>query len=320
MGNQKPFNKSIAAKGFSNTFHIMPSKIRCDHRDNSSRAAIYQVADTIPEIAHFFADNAPFCFTLAEVEARLKSFKQTSPRGQITEAHTYMTNTGHPVLSKGYLRHAAMLLAEVRGELDQIEGARTGLRVMRVPMPQSPEAFTADALANYEENEERKKMSSVDLAWFYRRLIDAHKMSAKTVAARCNTSLSTVNKHLQLFKLKPRIVLDIHEGRVKMSAALADASEKGEGGATGPRKGVKHTAIKRAYEALRTQDYAAELLTSEVVYTAQDMLNMIAHIGGIENGSPPQEFLDFITNAPAKPRGRPKGTTKKAPPKQEPKT
>ena len=312
------FDKGVGALRLSSAFSILPSKIRSDHRTNASRAPMYTVLGQVPEIADCPEISDAFCFTRAQVEQRLASMQAKT---QIVAARGYRTSTGHPVLKEGFLRHAAMLLAEVRGELDTIPDGAKGLRIIFVSPPKTPEDQVAGLFANCEENDERLDRSPVDTAWLIKRAI-AMQVTKEDIAKELGCSVRVVDRHLSLLALDPMVQLDVHTGKVKMSAVLKDASKKGEGTGRGKRAGVPHTKLRRAFAAISESDHGAERRASDVTFTAEEILSALSWGAGVENDAPPESIRKFIEDAPAKPKkkaGRKKKAATNAAPSPAPK-
>ncbi len=314
-GKSLEFDKALGARKYGAAAHILPSNILARHEDNSSRAALYDVQDKIPELAESGALGDKFCFTLAEVEQRLASLKA---HGQLTAVRVYRTNTGQATLGEGYLRHAAFLLAEVRGELDQIPNGKHGIMLTRVEMPTTVEGRIAAAWSNHEENAERKDQTPIDIAFFLRVQCAQPDATRDSVAERIGMKRRQVDRHLQLLTLSLSVQLDVHEGRKTMAEALKVASERGEGAARGKRAGVAISQIKRAIAALRAPDskHGTDLIEADTVFTTEELVETLAWIAGVEGAEPPDAIKSFVEDTPAKvskPRGRPK--KKVAPPK-----
>ena len=312
-GKSLEFDKTLGARKYGAAAHILPSNILARHEDNSSRAALYDVQSKIPELAESGALGDAFCFTLTEVEQRLASLKT---HGQLTAVRVYRTNTGQATLGEGYLRHAAFLLAEVRGELDQIPGGgKYGILLTRVEMPKTVEGRIEAAWANHAETADRKTPPPIDIAFFLRVQCAQPDATRDSVAERIGMQSRQVARHLQLLTLPLSTQLDVHEGRKTMAEVLKVASERGEGTARGKRAGVALSQIKEAVLLLKseTSEHGNALIEADVVFTTEELVETLAWFAGIEGAEPPALIKSFIVDTPAKipkPRGRPK----KAPP------
>lgn len=312
-GKSLEFDKALGAVKYGKTRCILPSNILARHENNSSRAALYDVTSQIPELADSRALSDKFCFTLAQVETRLASLKA---HRQITSVQVYRTKTGQANLGKGYLRHAAFLLAEARGELDQIPGGKDGIRVEFSEAPDSLEGHIEAAWSNHEENAERKDQTPIDIAFFLRVQCAQPDATRDSVAERIGMKSRQVARHLQLLTLSLAVQLDVHEGRTTMVDALKVASERGDGTARGKRAGVPLSQIKEAVRLLQSENstHGADLIEADTVFTTEELVETLAWIAGVEGAEPPDAIRAFVEDTPAKvskPRGRPK----KAPPK-----
>lgn len=256
---------------------IKPSHIRADHRNNESRGwAPYEAPE---EIKHLLVDGR-CCFTLEEIEQRFASIML---EGQICEVEVSMGGDKRPTLTVGYLRHAAFLLAEVRGVLDQIPGmkgrSKPGVRAKIVPAPKSQDDWDRASDRNFAENNERLALTPVQFAFYCKRKLDMFNangeplytrltLAQKLSASGRDISKRTIDRHMQLLSVRPEVLLAVHEGRMKMSAALKQQSEKGEGTATGKLPGVPRKVIR----ARNVDKRPAVALTPEQTDTLVEVL------------------------------------------------
>lgn len=307
----------IQASKYHNVRHILPSAIRVDFLENHSRECFWSVGDVLPEIEGWngLKKSSRICLTRPEIEARLESFLATKPRGQIDSVDVYATNTGVPVLAKGYLRWSAMALAESRGLLGQIAGATKGLRCNVLPPPKNDQERHELELANFRENHHRLNMTAIDFAHFLSRQETRKAMTRNRLSQETGLSVRVINDYLRLLSLPLSKQIAVREGWSK-TAALGWLSKNGEGTATGPQKGrpkyVKHSQVVRALEAQANEGYAEELLESDRTYTGEDVLALIAWFGGRQaKKEAPSEFVKFIEKAPKKaPKGKKKAKRK----------
>lgn len=238
------FDEDTGAKKCHSSFRIMPSKIRADHyNDNHDRAAMYSLADELPELAKHpaFADDR-FCFKRHEVLQRAESFKKN---GQQEPLKVFRSNTHKADVAAGFLRHAAGLFLEVTGQLDDAPGLRDGLRC---DAEERPKDQLAEVGKNTAENESKDR-TPIDRAWLCRR----YKQLGKTTEEIGQLLVPQVDKrvvdrYLQLLNLTPQEQLDIHEGRLAYSKALDKQSKKGKGTAKGERPGAKHKLMRAALD------------------------------------------------------------------------
>jgi hypothetical protein len=240
------FDPLVGAKKNHSSFVALPSKLIARHVDNHDRAPMYSLRVELPELAGHPAfgkgdDADKFCFARADVLKRAESFKRV---GQEQRIRVCRTNTGAGKVTAGYLRHAAALYLEVAGELAACPGMVTGIRFDGEDQARTAEQQLESVWHSSAENE-RKETSPIDFAWKCKRLL-ALQVSRKEIAERLEVSLSYVDKTLRLLTLSVATQLAVHEGRLPMTKALADASEAGEGSARGPDSGVKKSAIVRA--------------------------------------------------------------------------
>lgn len=245
--NRAAFAEDVQASTGGELRRIRPSDIRADHQRNTSRWAAY---DPPEELRNYFGD-AKICFTEGQIEGRLASLLA---EGQIDPVDVSISNTGHPDLVKGFLRHCAFLLAEVRGVLDAIPGAKgttvTGIRAQVVAAPKTQADHAAIARRNLAENRERQEMTPVDLARYIKGRLNSYDddgvpVSMQQVCAELGLKKRSVERYLQLFTLRPDTLLAVHEGRLAMTAALKDASKHGEGTARGSNGGIGRKTMRR---------------------------------------------------------------------------
>lgn len=217
---------------------IKPSHIRADHRNNESRGwAPYEAPE---EIRHLLADGR-CCFTLEQIEERLAS---VFLEGQICEVEVALGSDKRPTLQIGYLRHCAFLLAEVRGMLEQIPtSARTkvwGIRAKIVPAPKSQDEWDRASDRNYAENSERLQLTPVQFAFYIKRKLDMFDangeplynrltLAQKLSASGRSVSKSVIDRHMLLLTARPETLLAVHEGKLKMSEAIKQMRQRGEG-------------------------------------------------------------------------------------------
>jgi len=298
---------------------ILPSHIRADHGGNQ-RWAPY---DTPEELVKFIGDKC--CFQLATIEKRLASFKS---QGQIDAVKVSVSGTGHPDLEVGFLRHCAFLLAEVRGEMDDIPGAKgtklTGIRCELVKAPDSQEGQEQRRQRNYAENNERKDLTPVDRAIYFKRRLaalreDGSTMSRQELADEVDHHVDYVNRHLRLLSdLKPEELLAVHEGALPMSKALKAASNRGSGNSKGPRggrKGVKHSNIARAVRQAQDRQPPTQALKPARMVEVFAILSGEAEITD-DTSNHVRLWVDWVdadkSEEPSKPGTKPK-KKKKAP-------
>ena len=248
------YNEAAEYTTRGTTGALRPSGIWADHAENGR----LQAYDTIPELVKFIGPKC--CFSPAQIVKRLVSLLN---EGQITPVEIYVTATGQATLVDGYLRHAAFLLAEVRGQLDRIPRAQGKILTLEIKQPKNADDWAAIADRNLAENREREPLTDADMAvWIERRhaqlvrqfrkedeALGEKKASGKateTIAERLKLSVSTIAKYRRLAALKPSVLLAVHTGAMKMSAALSKASQAGEGTHTGPRAGVPHKSMRLA--------------------------------------------------------------------------
>lgn len=265
MNAEAPVTKSPRSRGAKyneaaeyttrgTTGALRPSGIWADHAENGR----LQAYDTMPELVKFIGPKC--CFSPAQIEKRLTSLLN---EGQITPVEIYVTATGQATLVDGYLRHAAFLLAEVRGQLDAIPRAQGKILTLEIKQPKNADDWAAIADRNLAENREREPLTDADMAvWIDRRHAQlvrqfrkddetlgekkANGKATEAIADKLKWSVSTVAKYRRLAALKPSTLLAVHTGVIKMSAALSKASQDGEGTHTGPRVGVPHKSVRLA--------------------------------------------------------------------------
>lgn len=308
------FATDVGAKRSYKAFTILPSKIKANHDNNYARAAIYSLAEQLPELAdHPALESERVCFTRDEVLERVASFQANSQR---TAIKVWRTNTHVAYVAEGYLRHLAALFMEVTGELAKVSDMRDGLRCEAEEQPKSPEDQVAAAWSNHAENADRKATSPIDDAWLCKRLT-AMQVPRDEIAKRLGTrkrgdkrkqgvSKRTVDRLLSLLALPIDVQLAVHEGRVTVSAALKDASKKGQGTARGSNGGVSRRAIRRRSPNNRP----STKLTPEQIDELVDA--MIGDKPIAEASDAVAKWLSYL-DAPKPPR-EPKKPRKKAPP------
>lgn len=287
---------------------FLPSHIRVDHAANQ-RWAPY---DTPEEIREWIGPRC--CFTLAQIEKRLASLLS---EGQLEDITVTISNTGYPDLAIGFLRHAAFLLAEARGLLDDIPGAKgirfSGVRAKVIPAPKTQSEHRALARKNRAENMERQDLSPVDLGFNLKRALnemddEGRKPSSEEVAAEFGISKRTLDRYLQLTTLAPEVLLAVHEGRKHMSAALSEASQRGAGSSRGPNSGIQRKAMRRRARDARPEtplnpmqvDALIDLINGDVLPTDVDD-TVRAWIAYVNPPPPPKQSTKPKKKAPPKP-------------------
>ena len=296
------FDDSVGAKRNHTAFVALPSHITAKHVDNHDHSSLYSLAVELPELAGHKAfgkgdDADKFCFSRADVLARVESFKRN---GQEQRIRVGRTRTGKAVVTAGFLRHAAALFLEVTGELASCPGMADGLRFDGEVIAATPEQQVAAVFHSSAENE-RKSTSPIDDAWKFKRLL-ALGVSRADIAAQIPCSLSTVNKRLALLSLPVSAQLAVHEGRLTWIKALADASSEGVGSAHGPRLGHTRKAIRRNHTSARP--------LPEVSLSAAEVVQLLAASHGVvlRIELPPAlaELFDWYSHeepdAPAEPK------------------
>jgi hypothetical protein len=303
-----------------------PSHIRSNHAENQ-RLAPYDAPDEIaqwlvpPGVEYEPGMRVACCFTLEQIEARLKSLLT---EGQINPVEVSMSGTKYPDLEVGNLRQCGFLLAEARGLLDQIPRAKgtacTGIKAIIVPRAKSQAERATKARRNRAENNEHQALSPVDHGLFFKRELEAiredgTKKTVKELAAEEGCSVDYINKHVRLFKcLTPPQLLEVHEGKVPMSIALRRASKAGTGGNTGPRgstPAIKHSAMQRALANVETRKPpSADLSHAQV-------LALLARLAGTQTSSDDELVESWIDFADAdKSVGKPAKVDKPSKPKK----
>ena len=303
-GEQFDANAGHSTRGVTSAF--TPSGIEADHSTNMRWLA----HDTMPELVQYL--GAKCCFSAEQIEGRLRSLKS---EGQITPVTVYASATGRATLVDGYLRHAAFLLAEVRGELSLIPRAKDKILGIEVKQPKSIEDWSALADRNLAENRERAALTDADLAFDVERRLallvrelgkadesltekTAVKPAIEQLAAKLGMSTRNVLRYRQLAQSKPTTLLAVHTGALSMAAALRNASTKGEGTATGPRAGIARKAIRRALAATTSRP----LPDAKVRFTAEEtMLLAGAIVGEVDPADLPEHVAALVEwlDAPA---------------------
>lgn len=293
-----------STRGVTSAF--LPSGIEADHSQNMRWLA----HDTMPELVKYL--GARCCFTTEQIEQRLRSLKS---EGQITPVTVYASATGRATLVDGYLRHAAFLLAEVRGELDTIPRAKGKILGIEVKQPKNAEDWAALADRNLAENRERAALSDTDLAFYVERRLPqfvrefrktdetlsekaATKLAVERLAEKLGLSTRHVQRYRQLAQSKPATLLAVHIGALTMTAALRTASTKGEGSAIGPRAGINRKAIRRALAATTSRP----LPNAKAKFTAEEaMLLAGAIVGEVDIDDLPEHVAELVgwLDAPA---------------------
>jgi hypothetical protein len=276
--------------------NIPVASIKVDHRNNTSRAAIY---DSPPELEPFIGPKC--CFTLAEIEGFLNEPGGMKDVGQLQPIGVFLTKTGETHLVHGHFRHATLLLAHVRGVAVPGAYPASGEKMIRakcvtVTEPKSADDWRKIALRNAAENAITKRQSPVDIAYLIRALSklpdnDGNTPDLKTVAASMlpAMSYSQACRYLSLLELHPSKLVDVHEGRVKMSAALKAKSESGLGSAMGPRPAIAIKAMRRAVGS------ASDRPPPDITITGVDLPLLLAGlIGDKEIGELPEHVQQAI--------------------------
>lgn len=307
-----------STRGVTSAF--LPSGIEADHAQNMR----YMAHATMPELLQHLGPRC--CFSPEQIEQRLRSLKS---EGQITPVTVYPTGTGRATLVDGYLRHAAFLLAEVRGELDQIPRAKGKILAIEIKQPKSADDWAALADRNLAENRERAALSDTDLAFYVERRLPqlvralraadealtekaATTLAVEQLAAKLGMSTRNVHRYRQLANSKPATLLAVHNGTLTMSAALRKASESGEGNATGTRPGIARKAIRRALASTTSRPLPKTVTT----LSAEDaMLLAGAIVGEVDTDDLPKHVAALVRwlDAPASPKeAKPKRQKKAA--------
>lgn len=225
----------------------LPSAIKVDHRSNSSRAAIY---DSPPELAPYIGPKS--CYRVEELEAFLNDpVEGLFAVGLGQPVKCYLTKTGDAHLSVGFRRHAALLLAEVRGELHRVPGLGGKITYTTVAEPKTPADWARLDDLNRAENDQRKTRTPIDILYNvkYRLSLADDKGQTPTreqVADSLGISKRQLDRYMELDDLPPWQKIEVHEGRLSISAALAKKSEEGRGNSKGKRPGIPHSAMQRA--------------------------------------------------------------------------
>jgi hypothetical protein len=316
MGTKKPKAGEATVR---DALAYIPSKIRANHLRNYSREQF----TTPPELKRYLGDVCSF--TLAEIEERLASLKKHK---QISPVNIYLTGTGDAFLARGYLRHAAFLLAEARGERDQIPGSGGKILCTLVTEPKSEADWLALAEANYAENTDIKSLTAVDKARYVSRLLmpvsegGFGRTQEQALQAIGLTDKRQLDRYLRLLKLPPDVRADVHFGRVTMSKALSGSTDKGEAGSPGERAGIKHTSTRSAHEHIVDRPAPTRGLNAEEMrlYTA-----LCSGVLVMDEDEMPENLRAWYRwSAPTpeeikalKPKREPKPTTKKSPPKPD---
>lgn len=253
MGGKKKRPKQGEGTNRDASYYI-PSKIHVNHARNFSRADCHPVP---PELQPHI-EGSTFCFTLAEVEGRLREYlgrvrpeEDADPKacGQITAATIYLSATNDAFLVDGYLRHAAWLLAEVRGLLTKKTNV---FKVDHIAQPKTDADWAAIRRRNYKENHSRKKLTAIDRAYFAQRLCTPVKEGGGGLTpadAALEMGLSSarqVNRLKSLLALPPDVRAKLHAGEMTIKQAEDYGKNTGQGTHKGGRQGVKHSNMRRA--------------------------------------------------------------------------
>ncbi len=226
---------------------MIPSAVKANHLRNYSRKGI--LYDTPPELLPYL--GAKCCFTLTQIEARMESLLS---RGQDTAVRVYLTLTGETHLVVGFLRHAAMLLAEIRGMLDKVPNAGGKILCLTVTEPKSIADWLKIADMNYGENTEHLELSDIQKAMYaelcMKPVIEGGFGLSPIEAAKrigCNSERQ-LNRYLRLLKLPLDVILAVHEGRTTQTAALKSSTDHGEAGSPGVRGNMSVKKMRIAVE------------------------------------------------------------------------
>lgn len=223
-----------------------------DYTRNYARACLYRYK------------GQPCCFSAKEEHVRELQASLLS-EGQVQPILVYADGLGRPVVHAGFRRVFAFSLLADAGKAEQIPGSDGGrITALKIAAPKSPEEHLAAAQSNLHENM-RRPPSAVDIAFTLRRFaldLDEHgefglgRLEAgRRIAAVTGQPLSVtqVGKYLQLLALSPAVLGQVHRGETTMSAALAEASKKGEGRARGPQAGIRRAEMRRLADHLPPQ-------------------------------------------------------------------
>jgi len=280
---------------------VLASRIRADHEtDNYSRAPLYSLAHEFADLPAYAEHPAwcgmdGFCFTRAEVEERAASLLASGQRQEITCHHRRISGGDVPFVAEGFLRHAAMLLLEVRGcHVGVPEAAGGTMRIVVKPEPKTAEAKLVALRGNVAENEVRKRTTPADCGRLCVRL-GVLGMTPKQIADELGKSPSWVQQHTRLVtKCAPDRVLAVHEGRMTLAQALAESSERGEGGSPGPRTGVPVKAMRRALAQIdrRPLPEPPAQIGGAQVYTQAEFVTALALATGVHVSELPESLRD----------------------------
>jgi hypothetical protein len=238
------FAESVGASKIHTSFRLSPDKIVANHEHNTSRSALYVLAEQMPELTKYKCLESPMCcFTRAQVLKRAESLLE---KGQETAIKISRTRKHTARLKDGYLRHIAALYLLVTGQWSDAER----LRCEAVEEPSSPETQLAVTLGNVVENKDRTPPTPIDDAWCARRLL-ALQRTQKQVAQDLGCKVEHVRKLLDLLTLDPSEQIAVHEGRKTMETALREAKERGQGREVVKRPGVGRTVIRKRDRSAR---------------------------------------------------------------------
>jgi hypothetical protein len=252
---------------------MIPSAVKANHLRNYSRKGI--LYPTPPELVPYI--GAQCCFTLAQIEARMESLLS---RGQDTAVRVYLTLTGETHLVVGFLRHAAMLLAEIRGLLDKVPNAGGKILCLTVTEPKSIADWLKIADMNYGENTEQLGLSDIQKALYAESLMKGvieggfglgPLEAAKHIGVDSERSLA---RYLRLLKLPLDVILAVHEGRMTQSNALKASTNSGAAGSPGVRGNMSVKKMRVAVEMRETNPPPSVSLTPD------EQIVLIRLIGG----------------------------------------
>lgn len=292
---------------------FLPSHVRADHAHNTSRWAPY---DTPAELVEHLGPKC--CFTLEQIEKRLASLLS---EGQLEDVTVSISGDGYPDLVFGFLRHAAFLLAEVRGSLDTIPGAKgmkfAGIRAKVVQAPKTQADHAEIARKNLAENRERQEMSPVDLAFYAKRRLAAfddegNTPSREDVAKELGMSKRTLDNYIQLTSARPEQLMAVHTGMVSMSGLLSQMRDKGQGTARGRNPGVQRKAMRRR----KPEQRPTNMLSPPQIDALIDVINGDKPLAEVDDA----DVVQYVRYFDAPPEPKPAKPKKKAPPKPGKKT
>lgn len=308
-------------------FRWHPEHLIADHARNSSRVCLY---DTPEELKPWLGEKC--CFRLDEIEHRLyNEVDGLLVVGQITPITIYLTPKGGGCVVDGYLRHAAFLLAFVRGVANEIPGGSTILCTSISAPDGSIAGWHQIARRNFAENHGHKRLTPIDRASYARFLTNADPfgigLTREAAAMEMGVSLSFIDKLLRLLALHPSMILQVHEGKLGVGKALAKGSRRGEAGAMGERPGTKHSQIRSALVARDWRPAPTHGLTPDEICQLFESVAPLKTAAANEIPEAVQVWHDFFSLSaeeaqalrPRRKRGRKKKTAIAEPPAPAPK-